>query len=338
MSNIIKAALMLGGLGAVFGALLAIVGRLFSVPEDERQSALRACLPGANCGGCGFAGCDAYAGAVAAGLAPVGKCPVGGDAAAQKMADIMGITASCVEPRVASILCQGGLDCCRARFEYEGPQTCKSAALAAGGDKECRFSCLGYGDCAVKCPFGAIKVDANRLARVDASLCTGCGLCADACPRGVIALVPRANPVHVVCSAMDKGKTVRDHCASGCIGCGKCARSCDFGALTMVNNLPRIDPDKCVGCMRCADSCPTGSLQANEEMRRRAVIRYDRCTGCGSCESACRYNAVMGNPGHPHGVIAWNCVGCGACEAACPEKCIRMVHGENLHAAGSARP
>lgn len=332
MSNIIKAALMLGGLGAVFGALLAVVGRLFSVPEDARKSALRECLPGANCGGCGFAGCDAYAEAVASGSAPVGKCPVGGDAAAQKMADIMGVTVEAVEPLVATVMCRGSLDSCHVRFEYEGPQSCRSASLAAFGDKDCRFSCLGYGDCAVKCPFGAIKVGSDRLARIDASLCQGCGKCVETCPRGVIALVPRKNPVHVVCSALDKGKTVRDHCTSGCIGCGKCARSCDFGALTMQNNLPHIDAEKCVGCMRCADSCPTGALQANEEMRSRAVIRYDRCTGCGSCQDSCRYNAVMGNIGHPHGVIAWNCVGCGQCEDKCPEKCIRMVHGENLRA------
>jgi len=330
MNEILKSALMLGGLGLAFGALLALVGKLFAVPEDARKNSLRECLPGANCGGCGFAGCDAYAEAVALGNAPVDKCPVGGQETAQKMADIMGVQAQAMEPMVATIMCRGDLDRCRVRFDYEGPKTCRNAALTASGDKDCRFSCLGYGDCVAKCPFGAIKVGSNRLAYVDSALCRGCGVCAESCPRGVIALVPRNHPVRVTCSAMDKGKTVRDHCQVGCIGCGKCARMCDFGALTMVNNLPHIDQDKCVGCMRCADNCPTGALRANEERRRHAVIRYDHCDGCGTCAESCRYHAIMGEKGHPHGVIDWNCVGCGQCEKACPNNCIHMVHAEKL--------
>ena len=330
MKSILIATAVLGGLGLVFGALLALVSRLFAVPVDERQSALRDCLPGANCGGCGFAGCDAYAEAVASGKAEVGKCPVGGEAVAKKMGDIMGVAVAAQEPMVAVVRCRGSLDRCHVRFEYEGPQTCKNAALAAGGDKDCRFSCLGYGDCVSACAFNAITVGKDRLARIDADKCRGCGQCVATCPRGVLSLLPRSHRVQSACSALDKGKAVRDRCTAGCISCGKCARTCDFGAITMVNNLPQIDWEKCVGCMRCADGCPTGALQPNEEMRRRAVIRYDKCVGCGTCVESCRYKAIMGQDGEPHTIVAWNCVGCGQCASACPQGCIQLVHAEKL--------
>ena len=334
MNAILIATAAMGSLGLIFGALLALVSRLFAVPVDERKSALRDCLPGANCGGCGFAGCDAYAEAVASGKAEVGKCPVGGEAVAKKMGDIMGVTVSAQEPMMAFVRCQGDLEHCQLRFDYEGPRTCKNAALAASGDKGCRFSCLGYGDCVEKCAFGALTVDKNRLAHVDPDKCRGCGQCVTACPRGILTMLPRTSQVYIACSALDKGKAVRDHCTAGCISCGKCARTCDFGAITMVNNLPQIEWEKCVGCMRCADGCPTGALQPNEEMRRRAIIRYDKCTGCGECVTACKYKAILGEAGNPHNVNSWYCVGCGECAKACPEQCIQLVHAVKLNKAG----
>ena len=126
---------MIGGMGLIFGALLAIVGRIFRVEEDPKKAAVRECLPGANCGGCGFAGCDAYAEQVASGNAPVDKCPVGGDAVAQQIAEIMGVEAGKREKRIATVRCRGSLDRCKLRFDYDGPRDCKSAALVAGGDK-----------------------------------------------------------------------------------------------------------------------------------------------------------------------------------------------------------
>ena len=64
MDKIIYAILILGVMGAVFGAVLAIASKVFAVKVDERLPKLVEALPGANCGGCGFAGCQAYAQAV----------------------------------------------------------------------------------------------------------------------------------------------------------------------------------------------------------------------------------------------------------------------------------
>ena len=71
--NIVYAILVLGIMGAVFGAILAFAAKIFHVEQDPRIDEVRAALAGANCGGCGFAGCDAYAAAVVAGEAPPNK-------------------------------------------------------------------------------------------------------------------------------------------------------------------------------------------------------------------------------------------------------------------------
>ncbi|HIU33816.1 MAG TPA: RnfABCDGE type electron transport complex subunit B [Candidatus Pullichristensenella excrementigallinarum] len=324
---ILTAALMIGGMGLIFGAVLAIVGRIFAVKEDPRKAEVREVLPGANCGGCGFAGCDAYAQAIAEGKVEVNRCPVAGEKGAAAIAQIMGVEAGAMEKKVAIVRCRGSLDQCGLRFEYDGPKDCKSAALVAAGDKNCQYSCLGFGDCEAACPFDAIHVTSGRLAAVDVDKCRGCGVCVAACPRGVLQLRPAEHPVHSTCSAMEKGKVVRDNCTAGCIGCGKCAKMCKFGALTLKNNLPEIDLEKCVGCMQCADNCPTGALAANDALRRHAVIHYPDCTGCGDCKAACLFDAIAGEPSQRHSVIEWNCVGCAKCFDACTHGCIEMLPG-----------
>lgn len=325
--SVLIAAAVLGGMGLIFGALLALAAKKFAVPENPTRDAVREQLPGANCGGCGFPGCDGYAQAVADGKADVNRCPVGGAAVAKAIAGIMGVEAEDKEKLVATVRCRGSLDKCGLRFHYDGPMDCKSAALVAEGDKACRYACLGLGDCEKACPFGAITVNENRLAVVDEEKCQGCGVCVAACPRGVLDMIPLSQPVHRTCSAMEKGKVVRDNCSAGCIGCGKCERSCKFGALKMVDNLPHIDQNKCVGCMSCADNCPTGALKSTESLRRHALIHDPQCTGCGECKEACPFNAIAGEKDYHHSVIEWNCTGCGSCEKACPNGCIEMVKG-----------
>lgn len=325
MTSVLIAAAVMGAIGLIFGAVLGIVGKKFAVPENPLRDAVRNELPGANCGGCGFAGCDAYAEAVAGGKAAVNLCPVGGEAVAEKLAAAMGVTAEAQEKMVATVQCRGASDRCQTRFEYVGPMDCRSAALAAQGDKACSYSCLGLGSCEKACPFGAIKV-VDRLAVVDEDLCRACGACVDACPRSVLKLMPVKKAVYRSCSAMERGKIVRDHCTAGCLGCGKCQRSCKFGALTMVNDLPEIDLAKCVGCMSCADNCPTGALRANEALRRRALINFAKCTGCDDCVAACQFGAIIKNAEGRHTVVDWNCVGCSACAQACQHGCIQLVH------------
>lgn len=327
MMQILIAAGVLGAMGLLFGGLLALAAKKFAVPENPQRDAVREALPGANCGGCGFPGCDGYASAVAEGKAAVNCCPVGGPAVAGKIAEIMGVDAGESVRMVATVRCRGSLDRCNVRFDYEGPKDCRSASLVTEGDKACRYACLGLGNCEKACPFGAIHINENRLAVVDEDKCVGCSVCVNACPRGVLQLMPVNHPVHRTCSAMEKGKVVRDNCLAGCIGCGKCERSCKFGALVLKDNLPQIDLSKCVGCMSCADNCPTGALKSNDALRRRALIHYPACTGCGDCKTACKFDAILGEEGQHHSVIDWNCVGCGACEAACTHGCIQMLPG-----------
>ena len=328
MNPILTAAIVLGALGLISGAILAFVGKMFAVKVDPRQAEIREVLPGINCAACGYPGCDSFAKAVAEKGESVSGCPVGGDATAIRVALIMGVTAEPREQKIAAVTCKGKIGVCALNFDYHGPKDCRSAALAGSGDKACQYSCLGYGDCEASCPFGAIHVvTEERLAYVNEEKCNGCGVCVAGCPRNVIRLLPVGHAVHRTCSAMEGGKVVRDHCSAGCLGCGKCERSCRFGALKMRDSLPWIDQTICVHCMRCADECPTGALKANNALRKHALIDFDECNGCGDCKKACQFSAIQGEQDKYHDVIEWNCVGCGECVKVCPQKCIRMVMG-----------
>ena len=323
--QILIAAGILGAMGLLFGAIIHVASRYLSVPTDPKRDAVRACLPGANCGGCGFAGCDNYADAIAAGNAPPDRCPVGGDAVAAKIASIMGVEAGQTEKLVATVICRGSTERCQVLFDYDGITDCRAAALVGGGDKACHYACLGLGACERACPFGAIKINDKRLAVVDPDKCRGCRKCIEVCPRNVLKMLPVTYPVYRQCSAMERGKTVRDACSAGCIGCGKCARGCKFGAITMENNLPQIDHDKCVGCMMCADECPTGAIRANETLRRVALLDIKKCEGCNDCVAACPFEAIQGKEGETHNIISWNCRGCGKCVEACKKGAIKLI-------------
>ena len=323
--QILIAAGILGALGLVFGAIIFVASKYLSVPTDPKRDAVRECLPGANCGGCGFAGCDNYADAVAAGTAAPNLCSVGGEPVANKISEIVGVKAEKTEKLVATVICRGSSERCHVKFNYEGIHDCRAAALVGGGDKACKFACLGLGTCEEVCPFGAIHINDKRLAVVDVDKCRGCHKCVDACPRGVLRMEPVSYPVRRVCSAMEKGKVVRDACSAGCISCGKCVRVCKFGALEMKDNLPQIDHDKCVGCMSCADACPTGAIRANEAFRRMAILDTKLCDGCDECRKVCQFNAIQGEEGQMHNVISWDCNGCGKCAEVCPKHALEMI-------------
>ena len=330
MNNVLSILLpagIIGVMGLAFGMIIAFTGKIFAVKQDPLKDKIREVLPGANCGGCGFAGCDAYAQAVADGTAEPNRCPVAGEKGAEEIGAIVGREVVRLEPRTALVRCRGDLEACSLRFEYDGPKTCRAASIAASGDKSCQYACLGFGDCAQVCMFDAITIVEGRIALVDPEKCTGCGACANACPRSVIAMVRRKRAVLSVCSAKEKGQFVRDNCSAGCISCGKCVRVCLFGAIKMKDELPAIDAERCMGCMQCADTCPTGALKANEALRRHAMIHYPECTGCDSCGTVCHYGAIIGAEGEQHSVIEWNCVGCGWCEEVCPHGCIEMLPG-----------
>lgn len=261
MKTILLSVAVLGVLGALFGAILAYASKIFHVETDPKQEAVRACLAGANCGGCGFPGCDGYAAAVAKGEAPTNKCVAGGAEAAAKIAEIMGVSAASAERMVAFVPCSGTEGHAEMRFNYSGPQDCQAAMLFGGkSNKTCTFACIGLGNCTRACQFDAIHV-VNGVAKVDREKCVGCGMCADTCPKNIIQMLPASQKVMPACSNRDKGAKVMKMCDFGCIGCMKCQRECPADAIVVKDNLAVVDVSKCVGCGHCADVCPRHIIQ-----------------------------------------------------------------------------
>lgn len=313
----------LGGLAVFFGIVLAYASKKFAVQADPKVGEVRFVLPGANCGGCGFAGCDALADAIVKGQAPVNACPVGGAELAKKVAEIMGVTAEETEKMVARVICGGDCENAKQKYEYQGIQDCKAAEMLAGGSKGCRFGCTGLGTCERVCPFDAIHV-VNGVAVVDEEKCTACKKCIAVCPKHIIELVPVSKQVRVLCKNTDKGKAVVEVCKVGCIGCQKCVKACQFGAMTFENNLAKIDYSKCTNCMVCAEVCPTKTIYADFSNRKKAYINDDLCIGCTICSKNCKFEAIEGELKQKHKVLEDKCTGCGQCAAKCPKKCIEM--------------
>ena len=255
MLEIIIALVIFLVLGAVIGILLALASKVFSVESDERIGKVRECLPGANCGGCGYAGCDALAEAIVKGEAGTASCTVGGDDAAAKIAAIMGITPDKTVRMRAQVMCSGAKDCTVRKLDYVGVSDCRAAAALGGGDKYCPNGCIGLGTCAAACPFGAISLD-NGVASVDYMKCRGCGVCVAACPKKIIELIPFDARHWVGCKSVTTGADTKNFCEIGCLGCGICAKNCPENAITIDNHVAKIDYAKCTGCDTCVSKCP----------------------------------------------------------------------------------
>ena len=255
------AAGIIGGISLLIGLLLGFAGRVFAVKTDEREVAIRAALPGNNCGGCGFAGCDALAKAIAAGEAPVNACPVGGSVTGKAIAEIMGVESSAVQRQVAYVRCSGTCDKAKIDYHYYGARDCRQAAMAPGhAGKACAYGCFGFGTCVSVCPQGAIRLH-DGVAVVDPDQCISCGKCAAACPQGIIGMRPDNAAVEVCCSSGDFGKDVKAVCSAGCIGCGICQKNCPSGAIQVTDNVARVDHALCTGCGICASKCPVKIIQ-----------------------------------------------------------------------------
>ena len=260
ITAVLYAMLALGGIGTIFGAVLTFADKQFHVPSDERAEKIRAALPGANCGACGFAGCDAYAEAVAEGSAKPSLCTPGGKKCAEEIASVLGVEVDFQESgRVAKVICQGKKETAKDRYEYNGYQSCRLAASMGGGPKKCSYACVGLGDCARVCAFGAIRIE-NGLAMVNEEKCAACGVCESVCPRHVIQMRPKDAAVVVLCQNRDGAKTAREACAKACIACGRCVKECQAGAIRLEDGFAKIDPDKCTRGGECAKVCPGGCI------------------------------------------------------------------------------
>lgn len=259
--GIVIAAAVVGAVGLVIGVLLGVASEKFKVEVDEKEILVRNELPGNNCGGCGFPGCDGLAKAIAAGEAAVDACPVGGAPVGAKIAAIMGVEAGSAEKQVAFVKCKGTCDKTNMQYRYYGIDDCRKVSVVPGaGEKACAYGCMGYGTCVKACQFDAIHI-VDGVAVVDKEKCVACGKCVAACPNRLIELVPYKAEHLVQCSSHDKGKDVKAKCDNGCIGCTLCTKQCEVGAIRMENNLAVIDYALCTNCGKCAAKCPAKVIQ-----------------------------------------------------------------------------
>ena len=248
--------ILLGVIAIVCAVVLTLSNHFFGIKEDETAVAIRACLPGANCGACGYTGCDGYAKALADGSeSKTNLCVPGGDKTAKEIATILGVEAEDVVEQVAYVACNGNCGATEKKYDYKGFESCVAANLLYNGDKACNYACLGYGDCTRVCPKDAIHIE-DGIAKVDPAKCIGCGMCVRECPNHIIKLVNDTVKVVVQCSNHDKGAITRKQCTNGCIGCMKCQKACPNGAVKVEGNLATIDYSLCTGCGACVEVCP----------------------------------------------------------------------------------
>lgn len=261
---------VVAAMGLICGIILAVASKLMAVKEDKLVKALRDCLPGANCGACGYTGCDSYAEALSTGE-KTNLCVPGAGTVAKKIADVLGVEAQSVVEMVAVVSCNGHCNATGPKQEYVGVQNCAAASLIYGGTGKCVFGCLAYGDCAAVCPNGAICIG-DDVARIDVSKCTGCGMCAKACPKHLITLMPEVRKTMIMCSNKEKGAVARKKCSNSCIACKKCEKNCPNDAIHVVNNLAVMDFDKCTDCGICASVCPTKIIHKRDVPGMHRVI------------------------------------------------------------------
>jgi Na+-translocating ferredoxin:NAD+ oxidoreductase RNF subunit RnfB len=265
MNELLLTVLTLSVLGALLAVILYFVAKKFKVEEDPRIDDVETMLPGANCGGCGFAGCRAMAEALVMrdDISSL-NCPVGGADCMRAIARYLDKEVAEAAPKVATLRCGGTCDKRPKTNHYDGVKSCAVVNSLYVGETACVFGCIGYGDCVKACQFGALSLNPKTgLVEVDADKCTACGACVKACPKGLFELRkkwPKNRAIYVACSSKNRGSVVMKVCKAGCIGCGKCMKTCPFGAITVDSYLAYIDSEKCKLCRKCVNECPTGAI------------------------------------------------------------------------------
>jgi len=254
MNVILIAIISLSAIGFICAALITIASKIMFVKVDVRVEKLRKCLPGANCGACGYSSCDAYAEALAAGDTKTNLCLPAGEEGYENINTILGVSGEGLAKMTAVVQCLGNSSAMKDKMEYDGIKTCFAVKQLFGGEGACTFGCLGYGDCVKVCPSDAICVEDN-LARINPRKCTGCAVCVKVCPPHVIMIQAEPLPVSVMCKNTEKGAVVRSKCSKGCVGCMKCVKVCSVGAITVTESLASIDYSLCNGCRECVDVC-----------------------------------------------------------------------------------
>lgn len=263
MFEILIPGLILGGFALISSTGLYMASKKFYIYEDPRIREVTEMLPGANCGGCGFAGCAAYAEYVVNENSLSKPCPVADDETMSQIGALLGLAAETGEKKVASLMCKGTSQNCKSMMEYKGIEDCWAATLVADTTKACSFSCLGLASCVRACSFDAMYIE-DGIVVIDDEKCTGCGMCISTCPKNLLHMRPKAKTVTVTCFNTDRGAEARKACAVACIGCMKCEKVCEDDAIHVTNFLAKIDYEKCTLCEKCVEACPTISIEIRE--------------------------------------------------------------------------
>jgi Na+-translocating ferredoxin:NAD+ oxidoreductase RNF subunit RnfB len=261
MSQVLGSIYILAGVGLVFAILIALAYRKLRVYEDPRIDVVTAMLPGANCGACGFPGCRGFAEQAVAGKVKPANCNVINDEGAAAIAKYLGVDVGEANRRVARLLCAGGTNVAAQQAEYRGLPTCAAAAAVAGGGKACAWGCIGYGDCAVSCDFGAITMLPNGLPQVALALCTACGDCVDACPKGLFQILPLDQKLLVQCRSLIEGDEALEACRVACTTCSKCVLDAAPGVVSIESGVAVVNYEKnMLADPSATRRCPTGAI------------------------------------------------------------------------------
>ncbi len=254
LTSVLTVLAIVAVLAIVFSILILIINKLCHVEVDPKIEQVQEKLAGANCGGCGYAGCADFAKAVVEGKANICDCAATSAENKQAITKIVGGVACVDMPMKAVVKCAGTPELTTKKFDYIGINTCEAKNAMQGGEKLCPSGCLGEGACALACKFNAMSVN-NGVAECKQDNCSACRACINVCPKGIIELIPKNAKVYVACSSKCKGKEVISACKVGCIGCGLCVKACPNGAISLIDNLAVINYNACTGCGACADKC-----------------------------------------------------------------------------------
>ncbi len=267
-TSIVIAVAFMSVLGLVLSGILALANHKLWVYEDPRIDEVEDLLPKTNCGACGTAGCRPFAQALIEGELTPANCTVSSGEEIDEIAEYLGVDAGDVVKRVARLACAGGAHVARQRAHYAGLDSCRAAALIAGGPKSCTWGCLGLADCEDVCDQDAITMDMHGLPVVDNDKCTACEDCVDICPKGLFSIQPITHRLWVACNNLLRDDEAEADCEVACTGCEKCAKDAPPGLIQIQNNLARVDYSKNnLASPIPIERCPTGAIVWLDEVQ-----------------------------------------------------------------------